>query len=105
MADAFRRVLARFEIEALGSLARPVYDACLFAAAPIAGLADLAGRTVRVWSRHQVASFARLGIAARIVPQHAMVAALGDGSIDVALYMAEAAATATRLAAVAPHAT
>ena len=102
--DAYRRVLARFEIAALGSLARPVYDACLFAAAPVASLADLAGRTVRVWSRHQVASFARLGIAARIVPQHAMAAALGDGTVDVALYMAEAAATATGLAAVAPYA-
>jgi TRAP-type C4-dicarboxylate transport system substrate-binding protein len=102
--EAYRRVLARFEIAALGSLARPVYDACLFAAAPVASLDDLAGRTVRVWSRHQVASFARLGVAARIVPQHAMVAALGDGSVDVALYMAEAAATATGLAAVAPYA-
>ena len=102
--DAYRRVLARWEIDALGSLARPVYDACLFAPAPVGSLADLAGRTVRVWSRHQVASFARLGIAARIVPQHAMVAALADGTVDVALYMAEAAATAAGLAAVAPFA-
>src|SRR5258708_38489740 len=33
-----------------------------------------------------------------------MVAALGDCTVDVALYMAEAAATATGLAAAAPYA-
>ena len=35
------RSLSDSSIAALGSLARPVYDACLFAAAPVASLADL----------------------------------------------------------------
>lgn len=97
----YRETFARWGIEAVGPLARPVYEAAVFAPEPLGGLADLAHRTIRVWSAHQVAAFARLGIAARIVPQHAMIGAFRDGTIGCALYMTEAAPT-TALAGVAP---
>lgn len=98
----YRETFDRWDIETVGALARPVYDACVFAPEPVDSLAALAGRTIRVWSRHQVAAFARLGISAVIVPQNAMVEAFRQGIIDCALYMAEAAGT-TDLALAAPY--
>ena len=102
VAAIYRETFDDWNIETVGALARPVYDACVFAPEPVDSLVALGGRTIRVWSRHQVAAFARLGISAVIVPQNAMVEAFRDGIIDCALYMAEAAGT-TDLALAAPY--
>ncbi len=99
--ELYEATFARWRIHPIAPLARPVYEAAVFAPRPTGSLAALAGCRIRVWSRLQVEAFARLGIAAEILPQHAMVDALESGRIDCALYMTEAAPT-TRLAAVAP---
>ncbi|MBX6322727.1 MAG: hypothetical protein IRY94_12925 [Rhodospirillaceae bacterium] len=99
----YDEVLRRWGVRPLAALARPVYEVCLFAPEPVTSLAALKGRPLRVWSAHQVKTFRRLGLEARVVPQNRMVEAMRRGTVACALYMAEAAAAAPELAQLAPH--
>ena len=53
---------------------------------PIKSLDALKKKKLRVWSKHQVATFKKLGIAAVIVPQSELYVALKTGVVDCALY-------------------
>jgi TRAP-type C4-dicarboxylate transport system substrate-binding protein len=99
----YDEVLRRWRVRPLAALARPVYEVCLFAPEPVTSLAALQGRSLRVWSAHQVKAFRRLGIEARVIPQNRMVEAMRRGTVSCALYMAEAAGAAPELAQLAPH--
>jgi TRAP-type C4-dicarboxylate transport system substrate-binding protein len=97
----YGETLRRWGIHPVAALARPVYEVCVFAPEPVTSLAALAGRKLRVWSKHQVATFRRLGIQAKVVPQSRMSEALRRGTVDCALYMAEAANAVPELALLA----
>lgn len=97
----YGETLRRWGVRPVAALARPVYEACVFAPEPVSSLADLAGRKLRVWSKHQVATFRKLAIQAKVVPQSRMAEALRRGTVDCALYMAEAAGAAPELALLA----
>jgi TRAP-type C4-dicarboxylate transport system substrate-binding protein len=99
----YDETLRRWGIRPLAALARPVYEVCVFAPEPVASLAALKGRPLRVWSAHQVNTFKRLGIEARVVPQNRMAESLKRGTVACALYMREAAAVAPELAQLVPH--
>jgi TRAP-type transport system periplasmic protein len=99
----YDETLRRWGVRPLAALARPVYEVCLFAPEPVTSLAALQGKPLRVWSLHQVKTFRRLGIEARVVPQNRMVEAMRRGTVSCALYMAEAAGAAPELAQLAPH--
>jgi TRAP-type C4-dicarboxylate transport system substrate-binding protein len=101
VAGLYGETLQRWGVRPLAALARPVYQACVFAPEPVSSLAELANRKLRVWSKHQVATFRRLGIPAKVVPQSRMAEALRRGTVDCALYMAEAAGAVPELALLA----
>src|SRR5690606_23631135 len=58
----YGETLRRWGVRPIAALARPVYEVCVFAPEPVSSLAALAQRKLRVWSKHQVATFRRLGI-------------------------------------------
>ena len=79
-------------------------DAALFCREPVKTLEELKKKKLRVGSREQVETFKRLGVAAQIVPQNELYAALQTGVVDCALYAARFANTIS-LQEVAKHVT
>ncbi|PKO63008.1 MAG: C4-dicarboxylate ABC transporter substrate-binding protein [Betaproteobacteria bacterium HGW-Betaproteobacteria-18] len=76
-------------ITATGYLAIPMLEASIFCRdQPIKSLAELKSKKLRVWSKEQVASFKRLGIAAQIIGQADMYVAMKTGVVDCAVYPA-----------------
>jgi TRAP-type C4-dicarboxylate transport system substrate-binding protein len=70
----------------------------------VTSLAELRTKKLRVGSREQVETFTALGVAAQIVPQSELYAALQTGVVDCALYAARFAQSIS-LQEVAKHAT
>jgi TRAP-type C4-dicarboxylate transport system substrate-binding protein len=76
------------DIPVIGFMALPIIDASLFCREPVTSLAELRTKKLRVGSREQVETFTALGVAAQIVPQNELYAALQTGVVDCALYAA-----------------
>ena len=70
---------------------------------PVNSLEALRTRKVRVWERHSVETFKKLGISAQIIPQGDLYVAMKTGVFDCALYIASLAKTIS-LQEVAPYA-
>ena len=87
-----------------GFLGLSIVDASLFCREPVKSLDELKKKKLRVGSREQVETFKRLGVAAQIVPQNELYAALQTGVVDCALYAARFANTIS-LQEVAKHVT
>jgi len=87
--EIYREALAGEGIEAVAFMNLPMLDISVFCAdEPATTLDALRGRKLRVWTRDQVDTFERLGVAAQIVAQTEMYVALQTGVVDCALYPA-----------------
>ena len=78
--------IAKWNVEVPGFLGFSIVDAALFCREPVKTLEELKKKKLRVGSREQVETFKRLGVAAQIVPQNELYAALQTGVVDCALY-------------------
>ncbi len=96
--------IAKWNVEVPGFLGFSIVDASLFCREPVKSLDELKKKKLRVGSREQVETFKRLGVAAQIVPQNELYAALQTGVVDCALYAARFANTIS-LQEVAKHVT
>jgi len=86
--EALTTGFAERNIPVVGFMALPIIDASLFCREPVRTLDELKTRKLRVGSREQVETFTALGVAAQIVPQNELYAALQTGVVDCALYAA-----------------
>lgn len=96
--------ISKWNIEVPGFLGFSLVDASLFCREPVRSLEELKRRKLRVGSREQVETFKRLGVAAQIVPQNELYAAMQTGVVDCALY-APRFANSISLQEVAKHIT
>lgn len=96
--------IAKWNVEVPGFLGFSIVDAALFCREPVKTLEELKKKKLRVGSREQVETFKRLGVAAQIVPQNELYAALQTGVVDCALY-APRFANSISLQEVAKHVT
>lgn len=91
--DIYRQAYGRWGVTVTGWLMDSVYEISVFCKEPVDSLAKLRGKKVRVWSKDQIDAFAKLGVAAQIVPQNDLYLALQTGVVDCALYVAGVART------------
>lgn len=87
--DIYTEELAEWGIVPTGFMALPLLKASIFCREkPVRSLADLKTRKLRVWSKDQVDTFTKLGVAAQIVGQNELYVALQTGVVDCAVYPA-----------------
>jgi len=95
-------VFERWGIKTLGAIQVPERVVHVFCKEPVNTLEELKTKKVRVWGRHQVETFSKLGVSASIIPQSEMYVALQTGVVDCATYMGSVATTVS-LQEVAPY--
>lgn len=81
----------KWNAEVIGWTISPAFPISVFCDEPVDTLEELRGKKLRVWSKDQVETFTRLGVAAQIVPQNDMYVALQTGVLDCAVYPLAAA--------------
>ncbi len=96
--------MRRWQIESVGFMGLQLLEAALFCRQPVRSLEELKRVKLRVGTREQVDTFRAVGVAAQIVPQNELYAAIQTGVIDCALYPARIAHTVS-LQEIAKHAT
>lgn len=96
-------VFEKWGITTLGAVQVPERGVHVFCKTPVRSLEDLKSKKIRVWGRHQVETFKKLGIAANIIGQNDMYVALQTGVVDCATYMGSIATTIS-LQEVTPYA-
>lgn len=102
--EIYAEEFADWGVTSVGYVAIPMLYVSVFCRdTPVASLADLEGKKLRVWARDQVETFTKLGVAAQIIPQEELYVALKTGVVDCALYPALYAHTIS-LQEVAGHA-
>ena len=99
----FAKEYERWNVVIVGWQMDPIYDMSIFCKEPVNSFDQLAGRKLRVWSREQVLTFEKLGVAAQIMPQTELYTALQTGVIDCSLYVVGNAKTIS-IHEVAPYA-
>jgi TRAP-type transport system periplasmic protein len=84
--DALYDGMRRWNIEPVGLMQLGLLDASIFCRQPVRSLDELRRMKLRVGTREQVETFTALGVAAQIVPQQELYAAMQTGVVDCALY-------------------
>ncbi|MBU8536811.1 TRAP transporter substrate-binding protein [Falsiroseomonas tokyonensis] len=102
--ESLSQGIRRWNIEPVGFMQLGLLDAALFCRSPVRTLDELRRVKLRVGSREQVETFRALGVAAQIVPQQELYAAMQTGVVDCALYPPRIVHTIS-LQEVAKHAT
>lgn len=82
----FRTIYDRHDIMMLGLVTSPVRTTHVWCKDPINSLEALKHKKLRVWGKFQVDAFAKLGVAAQIVPQNDLYLAMQTGVVDCAIY-------------------
>lgn len=100
--EIYEPIFAKWKIKTLGAIQVPERVVHIFCKEPVNTLDALKSKKVRVWGRHQVETFAKLGVSASIIPQSDMYVALQTGVVDCATYMGSVATTVS-LQEVAPY--
>lgn len=100
--EIYEPLFAKWGIKTLGAIQVPERVVHVFCKEPVNTLDELKTKKLRVWGRHQVETFSRLGISASIIPQSDMYVALQTGVVDCATYMGSVATTVS-LQEVAPY--
>jgi TRAP-type C4-dicarboxylate transport system substrate-binding protein len=79
--------LQKSGIETMGTLRSPDFKMSIFCRKdPVSSLKDLRKKKLRVYSKHLVDTFKRLGVSALIIPQTELYVAIKTGVCDCALY-------------------
>lgn len=102
--ESLSQGIRRWNIEPVGYMQLGLLDAAIFCRSPVRTLEELRRVKLRVGSREQVETFRALGVAAQIVPQQELYAAMQTGVVDCALYPPRIVHTIS-LQEVAKHAT
>lgn len=100
--EVYEPIFARWGIKTLGAIQVPERVVHIFCKEPVNTLEELKTKKLRVWGRHQVETFSKLGVSASIIPQSEMYVALQTGVVDCATYMGSVATTVS-LQEVAPY--
>ncbi|MEB8389250.1 TRAP transporter substrate-binding protein DctP [Rhodobacteraceae bacterium KMM 6894] len=100
--QVYEPIFERWGIKTLGAIQVPERVVHIFCKEPVNTLEELKTKKLRVWGRHQVETFSRLGVSASIIPQSEMYVALQTGVVDCATYMGSVATTVS-LQEVAPY--
>lgn len=100
--EVYEPIFERWGIKTLGAIQVPERVVHIFCKEPVNTLEQLKTKKLRVWGRHQVETFSRLGVSASIIPQSEMYVALQTGVVDCATYMGSVATTVS-LQEVAPY--
>lgn len=75
-------------VEVVGFMGLPMLEASVFCRQPVRNLDELRRLKLRVGTRDQIDTFRLIGVAAQIVPQNELYAAMQTGVVDCALYAA-----------------
>jgi TRAP-type C4-dicarboxylate transport system substrate-binding protein len=87
--DIFQGEFEKWGVTTVGNLAIPMLYASVFCRnEPVRTLEDLKTKKLRVWTKDQVMTFTRLGVAAQIINQNEMYVAMKTGVVDCAVYPA-----------------
>jgi TRAP-type C4-dicarboxylate transport system substrate-binding protein len=87
--DIFQEEFDKWGVTTVGNLAIPMLYASVYCRdEPVRTLADLKRKKLRVWTKDQVMTFTRLGVAAQIINQNEMYVAMKTGVVDCAVYPA-----------------
>ena len=87
--DIFQEEFDKWGVTTVGNLAIPMLYASVFCRdEPVRTLEDLKAKKLRVWTKDQVMTFTRLGVAAQIINQNEMYVAMKTGVVDCAVYPA-----------------
>lgn len=85
--EIFQEEFEKWGVTTVGNLAIPMLYASVFCRdEPVRTLEDLKTKKLRVWSKDQVMTFTRLGVAAQIINQNEMYVAMKTGVVDCAVY-------------------
>lgn len=82
----YRTIYDRHDIVMLGLVTSPIRTTHVWCKDPINTLEALKHKKLRVWGKFQVDTFAKLGVAAQIVPQNDLYLAMQTGVVDCAIY-------------------
>ena len=93
MYDIYRDSFAKWDVTTVGWLHDAIYDISIFCKDNVGSLQALKGKKVRVWSKDQIDTFAKLGISAQIIGQNDLYLALQTGVVDCSAYVAGVAKT------------
>ena len=85
--EIYQEEFEKWGVTTVGNLAIPMLYASVFCRdEPVRTLEDLKAKKLRVWSKDQVMTFTRLGVAAQIINQNEMYVAMKTGVVDCAVY-------------------
>ena len=91
--EIYGEAFADWDAVLIGSINPPATEISVFCKDPVNTLEGLKDHKLRVWSKDQVDTFAKLGIPAQIVPQSDLYVALQTGVLDCGLYTLRVAHT------------
>ena len=87
--EIFQEEFEKWGVTTVGNLAIPMLYASVFCRdEPVRTLEALKKKKLRVWTKDQVMTFTRLGVAAQIINQNEMYVAMKTGVVDCAVYPA-----------------
>ena len=85
--EIYQEEFDKWGVTTVGNIAIPMlYASVLCRDEPVRTLEDLKKKKLRVWSKDQVMTFTRLGVAAQIINQNEMYVAMKTGVVDCAVY-------------------
>jgi TRAP-type C4-dicarboxylate transport system substrate-binding protein len=93
MEDIYRKAYAKWDTTVVAWVHDSIYDISIFCKDKVDTLQTLKGKKVRVWSKDQIDTFAKLGVSAQIIGQNDLYLALQTGVVDCAAYVAAQAKT------------
>ena len=91
--DIYRQIYAKYGVRIIQAVQTPIRNVHIFCKEPVNTLAQLKGKKLRVWSKHQVETFAKLGVPAQIIAQNDLYLAMQTGVVDCAVYPVSIAKT------------
>lgn len=91
--EIYRQIYAKWGVRIIQAVQTPIRNVHIFCKEPVNTLAQLKGKKLRVWGKHQVESFARLGIPAQVIGQNDLYLAMKTGVVDCAVYPVSIAKT------------
>ncbi|MCC7276370.1 MAG: TRAP transporter substrate-binding protein DctP [Alphaproteobacteria bacterium] len=98
----FQKIYDKWGVKLLTLMMAPNHTIEIFCRQPVSTLEQLRRVKLRVWEKAQVDTFAKLGVAASIIPQAELYIAMQTGVVDCSTYLAGFATTIS-LQEVAPH--
>jgi len=93
MEDMYRTAYGKWDATIVAFIHDAIYDISIFCKDKVDNLQTLKTKKVRVWSKDQVDTFAKLGVPAQIIGQNELYLALQTGVVDCAAYVAGVAKT------------